>query len=187
MRLYKAEICGWAREVDNSGGIDIKAKVLQNGTEEKFESHVFQHNDDIYLLFSAPVDGYLAVYLRDDVLSAGNQTVFCLLPYPKGTGEAVEIKGGKEYIFFSKKHAEPSQATTVEEYTMTCKQPVEYNELYIIFSRSKFIKANDKSSSSDKEAGGTLLPRQLSYKDFSEWMRKNTNAEMRTKELTIRK
>ncbi|MCL2510680.1 MAG: DUF4384 domain-containing protein [Bacteroidales bacterium] len=181
MRLYTVEVCGWAREMDKSGGIDINAKVLKNGTEEKHEDRDFEHGDDIYLLFSAPVDGYLAVYLRDDVY-AKNQTVYCLLPYMKGGGDAVRIEGGKEYIFFSKKHADRSQVTVVEEYHLTTEKPVEYNELYIIFSRDKFTIAGDKQ---DRHSDN--LPRHLSYKNFSEWVRKNSTAEVRTKQLIIRK
>ena len=178
MRLYRVEVCGYAREI-KSAGTDFSAKILRNGTDQKAESKEFKHEDDIFLLFSAPVDGYLAVYLIEDVYD-DTKKAFCLLPYMSASGEAVKINRGKEYIFFSQKHAEKSEAATVNEYTMTADKQIEYNQIYIIFSTKPFAKANDKEA-------GSNLPRYLTYNEFRQWLIRNTNTEMEIKELTVRK
>ncbi len=151
-------VSGRIREIV-SAGIDFVAKVLRNGTEEKFESTDFRSGDDMYLYFRSPVDGYLTVYLLDET----SQEVFCLLPY-RGSGEgAYCIQHDQPYILFSTKD-EPSNPSLVDEYTMTCSRDVEYNDLYIIFSPNSFVKAN--TSTSDNE----VLPRQLSYEAFQKWL-----------------
>ena len=151
-------VTGRIREIV-SAGIDFLAKVLRNGTEEKFESSDFRSGDDMYLYFRSPVDGYLTVYLLDET----TQEVFCLLPY-RGSGDgAYRIQHDRPYILFSAKD-EPQNPSLVDEYTMTCSREVEYNDLYVIFSPSSFSKAN--ASASDDE----VLPRQLSYEDFQKWL-----------------
>lgn len=163
-------VSGRIREIV-SAGIDIVAKVLRNGTEEKFESTDFRSGDDMYLYFRSPVDGYLTVYLLDET----TQEVFCLLPY-RGSGEgAYRIQHDRPYILFSAKD-EPQNPSLVDEYTMTCSHEVEYNDLYVIFSPNSFAKAN--TSASDDE----VLPRQLSYEDFQRWLVK---ARRRDIEISI--
>lgn len=76
MLVVSVEVVGKIREIV-SASIDITAKVLRNGTEEKFESSDFRSGDDMFLYFRSPVDGYLVVYLLDET----TQEVFCLLPY----------------------------------------------------------------------------------------------------------
>ena len=75
MLFVKVSISGRIREVV-SATIDVKAKLLRNGTEDKFEGNEFRTGDDMFLSFRSPMDGYLTVYLYD-----GEDTVFCLLPY----------------------------------------------------------------------------------------------------------
>ena len=178
MLIITAKVCGKAREI-TSAGIDFSAKVLRNGTEERFESNDFKHNDDIFLWFRSPVDGYLAVYLLDD-----NQTVFCLLPYLNDASGKTHIKGGKEYVFFSEKHATPAEKPLVKEYVLTCEKLMEHNTLYIIFSPHEFTKANDSE-------GNEALPRELSFEDFQKWRTKNMQRDkdmkVEIKSLMIKK
>ncbi|MDE6689492.1 MAG: DUF4384 domain-containing protein, partial [Prevotella sp.] len=75
MLVVKVSVKGKAREIV-SAQMEIKTKVLRNGTEDKFESDEFHDGDDLYLSFISPVSGYLAVYLVD-----AEQKAFCLLPY----------------------------------------------------------------------------------------------------------
>jgi len=171
--FYKASVCGWAREVIGAG-VDFSAKVLKNGTEAKFESNEFMHKDDIYLLFRSPVDGYLAVYLVDD-----SETAFCLLPYPKTPQGKTNIKAGKEYIFFSEKHADRTEKQIVTEYMLTCEKTMERNRLYIIFSPNEFTKANDSENKTESQY---TLPRELSFADFQKWMAKN---KQRDKDMKV--
>jgi len=181
MQVVHVRVCGKARELTGTK-IDFSAKVLRNGTEDRFENHEFKHGDDIYFSFRSPVAGYLAVYLVDD-----SETAYCLLPYMKDPTGKVKIKNGKDYIFFSAKHADRAEADKVDEYILTCKKEVEQNYLYVIFSPNEFTKANDKRRSTDNE----LLPRELPFDDFQKWLTKKRvgDKDMRVdiKGLTIKK
>ena len=99
MLVVVCNVKGKAREIV-SAGIDFQAKILRNGTDDKFESNQFRSGDDLYLSFQSPVSGYLAVYLVD----ADNQA-YCLLPYRDQTDGVYPIKANQQYIFFSNEKA----------------------------------------------------------------------------------
>ena len=179
LQVVKASVCGKAREVVGAG-VDFSAKVLRGGTEARFESGEFKHNDDIFLLFRSPTDGYLAVYLID-----AEQTAFCLLPYMGDPTGRVRVKSGRDYIFFSEKHAAPAEKAMVTEYVLTCKSAEEQNSLYVIFSPNEFTKANDSRASSE-----LTLPRELPFDEFQKWLLKNRQRDkdikVEVKTLTIK-
>lgn len=168
--IVKVSICGKAREIVHAG-IDFTAKLLRNGTEQKYESAEYRNGDDLYLYFQSPVDGYLTVYLLDEL----SQTVYCLLPYQASGDGAVNIKHDVPYVFFSVDRA-LDNPSMVDEYVMTCGSEKEYNTIYIIFSPNSFVKANSKGS--DVET----LPRQLSLDEFQKWLSKGRN---RDKEMRV--
>jgi hypothetical protein len=182
MLVLSVSVCGWAREITGAG-VDFSAKILCNGTEAKYESDNFRNGDDIYLLFRSPVNGYMAVYLVDN-----SQTAFCLLPYMNDTQGKVRVKAGRDYVFFSEKHAEAAEKSIVSEYTMTCDKSVEQNYLYIIFSPNEFTKANDSDVHAESDR---VLPRKLPFADFQKWLAKNRlrdkDMKVETKGLTIKK
>jgi hypothetical protein len=169
MLVVKILVCGKAREITGAG-IDFSAKILCNGVEAKYESADFKNGDDLFLLFKSPANGYLAVYLIDE-----SQTAFCLLPYMNDYSGKVKIEGGKEYVFFSQKHADLSEVAKVDEYTMTCKKSVEQNLIYIIFSPNEFTKANDSKATSLE--GEVVLPRELPFEELQKWLVKNRNKD----------
>jgi hypothetical protein len=169
--IVSVSVCGEAREITKAV-INFSTKLLRNGTEAKFEDDNFKHRDDFYLMFRSPVDGFLAVYLSD------MEKVYCLLPYMnEGSGKR-KITGGKDYVFFSEKHAEPSEITTVTEYILTCKKQTERNDIYIIFSPNEFTKANDYRAENE-----TVLPRELSFNDFQKWLHQN---RIRDRDMEVR-
>ncbi len=160
MLVVTVTVSGRVREIVTSS-IDIVAKVLRNGTEEKFESSEFRNGDDMYLYFKSPVDGYLAVYLLDET----TQQVFCLLPYRASGEGAYRIEHDRPYILFSAKD-EPTDPSIVDEYTLTCTRSTEFNDLYIIFSPNPFTKVNSSDSMNE------VQPRQLEYEEFAKWLKK---------------
>ncbi|MDR1595101.1 MAG: DUF4384 domain-containing protein [Prevotellaceae bacterium] len=180
MLVVKASVCGKAREIKGAG-IDFTAQILRNGTESRFASDNFRHGDDFYLLFKTPVSGYLAVYLMDD-----RQNVFCLLPYRSDASGKTQVKAGKEYVFFSAKHADNESRAFVDEYTLTSEKSSEQNFLYLIFSPNAFTKANDSQVDSE-----LVLPRELPFEDFQKWLAKNKTKDkdmkVETKSLMIKK
>mgnify|MGYP003556699390 CR=1 FL=1 len=153
MLVVKAMVSGSIREIV-SAQIDLKAEVLCNGTDLKFARSDFKSGDDLYLYFQSPINGYLAVYLLDEV----SQMVYCLLPYKSSLEAVTPIEKDKPYIFFSAKHA-GDKGYLVDEYTMTCNNHVERNTIYVVFSPNEFAKANSNNVEE-------LLPQQLSLEEF---------------------
>lgn len=159
MLVVKVVVKGRAREIVSSG-IDFKARVLRNGTEDKFESSDFRSGDDLFLSFLSPVSGYLAVYLVD-----ADRNAYCLLPYRGQTDGVYSVEANRRYVFFSEKQAARADIPFVDEYTMTCSRSSETNMIYVIFSPNVFCKAVDSQSSG-------LLPRELPFGDLQKWLAK---------------
>lgn len=156
--------------------IDFSAKVLRNGTDDRFEGYDFKQGDDLFFSFKSPVDGYLAIYLY-----TGEDTAYCLLPYIGQNEGYFSVKRNKKYILFSASNAsEGISPTIVDEYNMTASKSKEVNHLYIMFSPNKFVKALDN----DNEG---VLPRSLNYKSFQKWIIKcrNRDKEMRVQRKLI--
>lgn len=159
MLIVTCRVKGKAREIVMSQ-IDFQARVLRNGTEDKFEDDDFKSGDDLFLSFTSPVNGYLAVYLIDS-----GERAFCLLPYRNQTDGIYPIEANRRYLFFSIKEASQQERPFVDEYNMTCERSSEHNVIYVVFSPNQFAKASDSSTSE-------LLPRELSYDDFQKWLAK---------------
>lgn len=176
--VVKCKVKGNIREII-SAAIDIKAKVLRNGTEDRFESTEFKSGDDMYLSFQSPVDGFLAVYLLDN-----NGDAFCLLPYRNQTDGIQKISANTPYVFFSEKHVPLSDRALVDEYTLTCEHSYENNQIYVIFSPNPFVKANDNDN-------GELLPREIDGHSFQTWLakvrREDKYVNFSSKQITITK
>jgi len=160
MLIVKVSVRGKAREIV-SAQIDIKAKVLRNGTEDRFESSDFRSGDDLYLSFISPVNGYLAVYLVD-----AGQKAYCLLPYRNQTDGIYKVEANRSYLFFNVKEAPQQERPYVDEYVMTCSRSSEQNQIYVIFSPQPFAKAADNASAE-------MLPRELVFEDFQKWLVRN--------------
>lgn len=157
MLAVTVRVKGVIREIVNAA-VDFQAKVLRNGTEDRFEGEEFRNGDDLYLSFRSPVDGFLTVYLLD-----AEGTAYCLLPYRNDTGGRVAIEGNRHYVFFSIDDVPAEERSIVDEYTMTCSRDGELNQIYVIFSPQLFTKAVDY-------AGEGLQPRELPYEEFQEWL-----------------
>lgn len=166
MLVFKVEVEGRAREIKGAG-VDCEVRLLRNGTEPRFESETFRSGDDLYLYFKSPADGFLTVYLHDEALGR----VYCLLPYKASSSATYPIEHDRPYVFFSAKAATAEERAVVDEYTMTCSRSTEHNTVYVVFSPNMFAKANSTVSAE-------LLPRELSFKDFQEWL-----AECRTHDV----
>ena len=162
MLVINVSVKGRIREII-SAPIDFKAKVLCNGTEERFECYDFKNGDCLYLSFTSPVNGYLTVYLYD-----GTDDVWCLLPYQRSQKGHFLVSAGQHYVFFSRDRGlNPDKNLLVDEYSLTTDKSQELNRLYLIFSPNSFNKASDEKSLSNN------LPRHLPWRDFQRWLAKN--------------
>lgn len=159
MLIVRVSVKGKAREIV-SAKIDIVAKILRNGTDDKFESNEFRSGDDLYLSFQSPVNGYLAVYLID-----AEQTAYCLLPYRNQTDGIYKIEANRRYLFFNIQEAPAQERQFVDEYVMTSSASMEQNQIYVIFSPKPFTKAVDMAS-------GVKIPREISFADLQRWQLK---------------
>ena len=164
--VIEAKVKGRARPLKKEAA-DFEALVLRNGTDPKrFASTDFKEGDKLYLYFKAPADGYVAAYFIDE-----KQQVFCLLPHESRSDGLQPVKHSKEYIFFSEKH-DPDYGNFDDGIRITCEdERLEMNRLYVIFSPTPFVKPVDHAGASLGH-DGLQLPRNLSLKDFSNWMRK---------------
>lgn len=164
--VVRVKACGRVREIV-SAPVDFKALLLRNGTDDKFQDADFKEGDDLYMSFSSPVSGYLAVYLLDD-----DGEAYCLLPYSNMQDGIFPIEANKRYVHFSEKHApEGLSSAMVEELYLTCDKPLEHNEVYIVFSPNKFTKVNDEVGGLDAETN-LILPRHLDNRKFHSWLAK---------------
>lgn len=160
--FFDVKIKGWIRPIETHQ-IDVDARILCNGTDperNRLRKASFQNRDNIYLYFKSPIEGYLAMYVVDNDEA---MTVQCLLPYARQTDGICKVLAGKEYIFFSKTLAEDVYAKVTRPLIMRCRNEIDYNHIYILFSPNPFTKSNDTEVSDN-------LPPQLSYKKFQEWL-----------------
>ena len=165
MLVVKCSVDGKAREIV-SRAAEFVARVLRNGTEDKFESDNFKNGDDLFLSFQSTTESYLAVYLVDD-----SNTAYCLLPYRSSKDGKVKVNANQRYLLFSEKNAAPLfSPSDVDEYTMTCERSSETNYIYVVCSPNSFVKALDSVSDEG-------LPRELSFADFEKWLAKNRSRD----------
>lgn len=180
MLIVKVEVEGRIREI-TSAKVEFTAKMLRNGTEDRFESSEFKDGDNLYLSFLSPTDGYVAVYLIDTERNA-----YCLLPYSEEKDGKVYVEHGKRYVFFSIKDKSKKESTPVHEYEMRCDKGMESNFIYIIFSPNAFTKASDSTTLHLEEE----RPRMLPFTDFQNWIercrRKDKEMTVEVKQITIR-
>lgn len=176
----RCRVRGRIREIV-SPPVDFKAEVLCNGITPKFARTDFCDGDDLYVSFVSPVDGYLAIYLRDEARNA-----FRLLPYPGQPGGSNAVQADRKYLFFSEDVASSDDGGQyVTCYHLTADKPVETNFLYIIFSPVKF------SIPVDYEYQGVndpqQRPRMLGFAEYEKWLAgcRRHDREMRVMEIPV--
>lgn len=171
--VVKCTVKGRARALSNRGH-DFEATLLRNGSTKQFADTHFREKDDLYLHFSAPVSGYVQVYLADE-----SGDVYSMLPYPNSDVHEVKVKKGYDYVFFDKKKGNEFGEPDEMELTLNDGRE-EYNKIYVLFSPSPFTQPVMKNN-------GTLLPPSLSREEFSKWMIKTrrNDESMSVKSMNI--
>lgn len=183
MHVYHAKVTFKARERTNAT-VDFSAKILKKGTDDSFEATEFRNGDDMYLSFSTPKKGYLAVYLVED------DYAYCLLPYRNQTDGICQVDANKRYVFFSAKDEPGGNGSIVDEYTLVSDKDGVKNTIWILFSPNEFSKANDAESNRHIDtdiAGIEGLPRELSNERFLKWKSglQASDKKMSVKSITI--
>lgn len=153
--VVRCKVRGNAKALNNRAA-EFEALVLRNGKERRNADTGFRHGDRMYLYFSAPVSGYLSVFLADE-----QDNVFQVLPYSTGDVSEVKTRKGAEYIFF-----DPGCGHTfgnADELVMTAPDGEEFNKLYVVFSPEAYAAPAVKF----KYAGA---PPVISRDDFTKWL-----------------
>lgn len=163
MLVVEVSVKGKIREITQKD-YNLDVKVLRNGLDLKNEQYEFVNGDDMFLSFRSPMNGFLAVYLLDEQ----EKKVYCLLPYRNSDVSSWPIKRDQRYVFFSS-----STDKNADEYTMTCANAKDFNQLICLFSTNDFVKAQTEESSS-------ALPRELPYAKFVKWL-----ASLRTDDCNL--
>ncbi len=166
--VVSCAVKGKAREI-KSAKIEFIAKPLRNGTSLKYESTEFKDGDDLYLYFKSPVDGYVTVYLLDEIA----QTIYSILPYKDQIASAYPIEANREYIMFSGKDADKCDRSIVDEYTLTCENNKDFNTLCILF----YPNGTDNINSFDNCIEDK--PLNALYVDFKKWLSKTLSSNQR--------
>ncbi len=148
---------GKAREISNEA-TEFDARVLRNGTKVGNASTEFYDGDDLYLYFTAPVDGFVSVYLS---LEDGN--VYQMLPYLGDVKGEAKVKKGYDYVFFDATKADGTFGTP-DQFKIATDGVIEFNKIYVVFSPSYFAKPVMKAQN-----GMEVLP-SLSENEFSKWL-----------------
>lgn len=174
--VVRCKVKGKAREISNES-TEFDARVLRNGTKPGNASTDFYDGDDLYLYFTAPVDGYVSVFLS---LEDGN--VYQMLPYLSDTKGEAKVKRNYDYVFFDPTKAEGTFGTP-DQFRIATAGVIEFNKIYVVFSPSYFAKPVMRARNSMEE-----LP-SMSEDDFSKWLvksrRKDSKMGVRQMNLKI--
>ena len=152
--VVEAKVWGKAREIKNAD-TELEITLLCNGAENER----FKDKDKFSVDFKTASKGYVAIFLRDDII---DDPIFCLLPYENENGEPREVKGNTLYNFLSSK--DPIYPRRLQETTLTTEKSIEFNTIIIVFSKNKFT----MPLSDD----GTYVPETPTEK-FQKWLHKN--------------
>ncbi|MFG6426778.1 DUF4384 domain-containing protein [Lepagella muris] len=169
--VMTCKIRGKAREIKMSGA-ELDIHLLANSTDPNSETSSFMDGDKIFLQFTSPTDGYLAVYLEGE---DGN--VMRMLPFTDERINSTKIEANKRYFFFV------STDGDAEQYQLNTDKPIERNNILIVFSPNEYVKPIDYSPQEEMEL------RQLSSKAFRSWVTKlrgaDSNLQFIIKPITI--
>lgn len=165
MMVIHAKVCGKAREL-KTAPVELEIQTLSYGYHNG-ESHPFrppyattQFNDgDFYgVRFRSPVNGYVAIFLRED----NTGTIVTQLPYEGSNGYAREVKNGKEYVFMNNNDPEYSYNSSA---ILQTNYKIENNTLIVVFSKKAFHLSLPDSS----EAVPMRFP-EIELPKFQKWL-----------------
>lgn len=171
-QVVKVHVTGRIREL-TAAKIQFDARILRNGTDDKFESDQFRDGDDLFVSFTSPVDGYIAIYLYD------KSGISRLLPLKFQKEGSIPVEAGERHVFFSRRSNVYSAlenryvGKTYSDYIITCDGDVEINRIYIVFSPNRFVRPMDDVSVEQQEK-----PANLSFEAFQKWLSKSRRQDI---------
>ncbi|MEM9846446.1 MAG: hypothetical protein AAF847_01055 [Bacteroidota bacterium] len=115
----------------------------------------FRNENEFYLKFQSPVDGYVSVYLdltQDDIVQF-------LLP---SHSAFAEVQADQEVVLFKNAN-----------YEMYTERDQELDVLYVIFSEHPFAKPilrAGRAANEEERSEGISFPRELNRRNFEQWL-----------------
>lgn len=190
--IYYVKVYGEAREIKYNK-IDVDCRLLCNGTDpdkDRLRGDIFYEGDELYVYFTAPVDGWLSIYLVDD---DDDRTTQCLVPYDGQREGAYPIVANREYVFFSKRTAEPQYVDFVTRMILETRKNIDINDLYVIFSPNEFARVattsykHSRHNTDESEIQADLMPRETTYNKFDQWLcdRRRRDADLQPIPITF--
>ena len=168
VRYITCSVKGVARETISKANIDY---LVLNCPSKACRTAEFITNEQLYLFFKSPVNGYLSIFLDD-----GNM-VYRLLPYMNMTDEfqnGIHVKGDIDYLFFSwENNILDISRNVLDEVEIFTNKHLEYNDIYIIFSEAPFVKPILNESA---QVNNLILPKSISQAKFQKWLTNNRHA-----------
>lgn len=163
--IVLCKVKGKAREISNES-VDFEALALRNTNNKAGASTDFYDGDNLYMSFTAPVDGYISVFL-----SLEDGKVYRMLPYLSDTRGEAKIRKGHDYVFFDSSLRDDSLGTP-DEFGIACDDDIEFNKIYVVFSPSYFAHPVMKGNIPG------VLP-SIPEVDFSKWLTKTRHNDPR--------
>lgn len=172
--VVTCRVRGKAREISNEAS-DFEALVLRNVPDKKNFSTEFFDGDDLYMYFSAPIDGFVSVFLS---LEDGN--VYQMLPYRAEPSGEAKVKKGYDYIFFDPKRPLGSLGEP-DPFYITTDGEIEFNKIYVLFSPSYFARPVMHYDSATQLYS-------MKETDFSKWLVKTrrNDAKLGVKQMNLK-
>lgn len=174
--VVTCKIKGTAKEISNASS-EFDAVALRNGNTKGNASTEYHEGDQLYLYFSSPQDGYVAVFVMDE-----QGDVVQMLPYPTGSGADAQVKKNYDYVFFDDTKA-GGPFGDPDAFVVTTNGDVDFNKMYVVFSPNAFSRPllNNKP----REEGG--LP-YATEEDFSKWLVKSrrNDEKMGVKQINLK-
>lgn len=173
--IVNCRVNGTAKSISNDA-VEFEAVALRNGNTKGNSSTEYHQGDDLFLSFTAPVDGYVSVFLM------GNDgDVNKMLPYQQDSRQEVKVKKNYDYIFF-----DPTKGTgefgEVDGMEISTNGDIEFNKLYVVFSPNPFSIPVLHPAKSE-----ITLP-YLTEEEFSKWLVKNrrNDPKMGVKQINLK-
>lgn len=183
-QIIKVKVRGTIREL-KAAKIDFDARLLRNGIEDKFESDTFRDGDDIFISFTTPEDGYLAIFLYD--LDGVNR----LLPMKNDKEGSIRVLAGERQVFFKQLlyQYDYESGRNVEKmksiYNLVCNSDNEMNRIYIVYSPNRFSRPNDNIDVAEDMLAS------MTFESFQKWLAKcrkqDTDMVLQIKDIIINK
>lgn len=184
LQTVKVSVKGTIREL-KTAKIAFEAKLLRNGTEDKFESDTYRDGDDIYISFLTPEEGYLAIFLYDQ------DGVNRLLPMKNDKEGSIKVLAGERQVFFKQLlyQYDYESGRNVEQlrsiYNLVCNTDNEMNRIYIVFSPNRFSRPNDNIDVAEDMLAS------MTFESFQKWLAKcrkqDTDMVLQIKDIIINK